>query len=75
MHVIAQAALTVCIWIFLQNYVIGPSACIEYITSPDLLITFGSYHVWTIPWFIISFNKLFQFFLIQFFNKQIIYYA
>ena len=30
---------------FLQNYVIRPSACIEYITSPDLLITFESYHV------------------------------
>ena len=60
---------------FLQNYVIGPSACIEYITSPDLLITFGSYHVCTILWLIISFNKLFQFFLIQFFNKQIIFYV
>ena len=60
---------------FLQNYILGPLACIEHMTFPDLLITFGSYHVWTFLWLIISFRKLFQFFLIQFFNKQIIYYA
>ena len=51
---------------FLQNYVNGPSEFIEYITSADLLIMFGSYHVWTTLWFIINFSKLFQFFLSSF---------